>query len=83
MMTDHGNRPARRYGITAQIESHDPTGRYAGSQQVPTFYLDSSVQGIVSEAHAERIARDILTTPLRAIASDEQPTIHITVTTCA
>lgn len=28
--------------------------------QVPTFYLDSQVQGIVSVDHAEKIARDII-----------------------
>lgn len=28
--------------------------------QVPTFYLDPNVQGIISRAHAERVAREIL-----------------------
>lgn len=29
-------------------------------QQIPTFYLNECVQGIVSESHAEKIARDII-----------------------
>lgn len=33
----------------------------AGGIQLPTFYLFSAVQGIVSEDHAERIARSMLT----------------------
>ena len=30
-------------------------------RQVPTFYLDSQVQGIVNIAHAEKVATSILT----------------------
>jgi len=29
-------------------------------QQVPTFYLAESVQGIIGEAHAVQVAKDIL-----------------------
>jgi hypothetical protein len=46
------------YAVDAHIITHD--GDYSGSKSVPTFYLDSRVQGIVSEAHAETIARGIL-----------------------
>jgi hypothetical protein len=54
------------YAITAQVETTIPSaaGPWQGSRQVPTFYLDETVQGITSEAHAERIAREILTTVL-------------------
>lgn len=30
-------------------------------RQVPTFYLDSQVQGILNIRHAENVARDIIT----------------------
>lgn len=33
---------------------------WKGQEQIPTFFLDENVQGIVSEEHAESIARDIL-----------------------
>lgn len=33
------------------------------SEQVPTFYLDSQVQGILTEQHAIKVARDILGLP--------------------
>lgn len=32
-----------------------------GGRQVPTFYLDATVQGITDLASAERVARDIIT----------------------
>lgn len=44
--------------ITAQRATR--RGDYTGSEQVPTFYLDENVQGIVSEDHAKRIAADII-----------------------
>ena len=47
------------YAITAQLLTTDVSG-YAGSRQIPTFYLDERVQGIVSEDHARRIAWSIL-----------------------
>lgn len=46
------------YVITAQILTTD--GDYKGSRQVPTFYLDSAVQGIVSTAHAIEIAKGVI-----------------------
>ena len=45
------------YQIQAQIVTETPHGTL--SRQVPTFYLAPNVQGIVSEDHAARIARDI------------------------
>lgn len=48
------------YAITATVEYRQVSG-WSGSRQVPTFYLDSDVQGITDTAGAERIARDIVT----------------------
>jgi hypothetical protein len=50
------------YAITATVETtvHSKSGDWHGARQIPTFYLDENVQGIVSEAHAERIAREII-----------------------
>ena len=46
------------YGIQATVSRRD--GQWEGTRQVPTFYLDERVQGIVSEDHAAEIARDII-----------------------
>jgi hypothetical protein len=46
------------YQITAQYVRND--NGYTCSRQVPTFYLDSRVQGIVSVDHAEKIAREVI-----------------------
>jgi hypothetical protein len=53
------------YAIHAQILTHD--SGYDGSRSVPTFYLDSRVQGIISRGHAVSVAADILN-PLGTIA---------------
>ena len=49
------------YAIQVQLETatRDETWPepWTASVQVPTFYLNGNVQGIVSEEHAERIAR--------------------------
>ena len=34
-------------------------GTYTGMRDLPTFYLDARVQGIVSEEHAATIAMDL------------------------
>lgn len=47
------------YAIHATI-SHKTDSGYTGSRQIPTFYLDERVQGIVDEDHAARIASDII-----------------------
>jgi uncharacterized protein (UPF0212 family) len=39
---------------------------------VPTFYLLTDVQGIVSVEHAERIARDVL-----GVSADDLPSISV------
>ena len=49
----------RRYAVTVNVR-HNRTDGWASEFQLPTFYLDSNVQGIVSEEHAEKIARTIV-----------------------
>ena len=44
--------------ITAQILTTD--GSYNGSRQVPTFYLDSAIQGIRDAQHAIEIAKGVI-----------------------
>lgn len=44
--------------VTARTDGHGVT--WSALQQIPTFFLDSGVQGIRSAEHAEQIARDIL-----------------------
>jgi hypothetical protein len=46
------------YVITAQVLTSD--AGFTGSRQVPTFYLDSATQCIISVAQAIAIARSIL-----------------------
>lgn len=58
------------YAITATVETRDR--EWTGSKQIPTFYLDERVQGIVNEEHAVRIAFDILT------AVNAPAALHIT-----
>lgn len=43
--------------VTAMVRKTSPEG--ARSIQVPTFYLNSDVQGIVDAEHAERIAKEV------------------------
>lgn len=46
------------YAITANV-SRERDG-WSGSRQIPTFYLDENVQGIMSEAGARNIAQTII-----------------------
>lgn len=46
------------YAVLAQRQTTD--GEWTGSVQVPTFYLDEQVQGILSSEQAHKIANDIL-----------------------
>jgi hypothetical protein len=51
------------YAITAQVLTYDTDANaitWRGSRQIPTFYLDETVQGITDERHATRIAREII-----------------------
>jgi hypothetical protein len=43
-----------RYAISATI-SHVVNG-YSTSHQIPTFFLEGDIQGIMDEKHAEKIA---------------------------
>jgi hypothetical protein len=64
------------YAITATVETIEfGLGELAwhGTRQVPTFYLDEDVQGIVSAGHATRIAADVID-PLGAIPRER---IHV------
>lgn len=47
-----------KYVITGQLITRDRRGTC--SRQVPTFFLESAVQGIVSCEHAQQIARHII-----------------------
>lgn len=73
----------RLWQVTAQVEVRQPPSRgwvngWNLSRQVPTFYLDPSVQGIISEAGAVKVAEDILSSagPVDA----EGVTLHVSVT---
>jgi hypothetical protein len=46
------------YAVTATVTTL--TDGWTSTRQVPTFYLDENVQGIVSEDHAARVAADII-----------------------
>ncbi len=51
------------YAITATVTHHTKDANMQRTQkvvQIPTFYLDENVQGIVSVEHAERIAKRII-----------------------
>lgn len=51
------------YSIDATVVHHTKDENCVSSDvtiQIPTFYLDSEVQGIVDEAHAVEIARGII-----------------------
>lgn len=52
----------RLWAVTAQVSVQLERGGWSSSRQVPTFYLDPSVQGITDAEQAEWIARDILET---------------------
>jgi hypothetical protein len=48
----------RRYVVHVQVEHTD--GTWTGSRSLPSFHLDTNILGIVDEAHAARIARDVV-----------------------
>jgi hypothetical protein len=61
------------YAITAVRVIYRRDG-WTVARPLPTFYLNENVQGIMSEAHAENIVRDIIKpdcTPSDAIARVE------------
>lgn len=42
------------------LKRRNDDSSWTTTNQIPTFYLDSNIQGIVDSEHAERIARDVL-----------------------
>ncbi len=48
------------YAVTAIRHVNCPQDGWFSQEQVPTFFLDESVQGIIHDDHARRIALDIL-----------------------
>jgi hypothetical protein len=63
--TPHVTIPDVLYCVSAAVMRHDHDVRLIGRSEhwrvdLPTFYLDSRVQGIRDEAHAEKIVRDAL-----------------------
>lgn len=57
------------YAVQASVVTTNGVAR-----QVPTFFLDSTVQGIVNGEHAARIGRDVLASVL---PSDHNARIHV------
>ena len=47
------------YGITATVSRRTQLGQVI-THQVPTFYLNSEVQGILNKDHAKVIAEEIV-----------------------
>jgi hypothetical protein len=65
------------YCIQATVTTKGKDG-WNSCKTIPTFYLDSRVQGIVDETHAERIVKDILN-PF----NDDSIVINMTIYTIA
>ena len=47
------------YAVSARVQRYDVEG-WRCTVDLPTFYLDSRVQGITGEDHAREIVRDML-----------------------
>jgi hypothetical protein len=71
MQPTEGQAPMTVYAIHAMISTH--AGDYEGSKAVPLFYLDSTVQGIVSATHACEVATAILN-PLGSVPAGD---VHV------
>lgn len=65
------NRSRGMYGIHATYEQELPDGAVR-SGQIPTFFLDSRVQGILNESSARQIALDVLQS-----GADNTVTFHV------
>lgn len=69
-------QPVRLWAVTAQVRINLEREGWSGSRQVPTFYLDPTVQGITGPEGARAVAEDILYT----VAGDtEGVQLHVTV----
>lgn len=53
-------QPTEAYAVSAQVITHDESGEWSGSRQVPTFYLLPDVQGITSTQQARSVAESII-----------------------
>lgn len=49
-------------GTITRTETDPDAQRWASTRQIPTFYLNSDVQGILSADHARRVALDVVDT---------------------
>jgi hypothetical protein len=49
------------YQVDATITRRDAEG-WTSTRQIPTFYLNSDVQGMLSVEHARRVADDVIAT---------------------
>jgi hypothetical protein len=68
------------YGINATATHHTTDKDCVSATvtyQIPTFYLNADVQGIVDEQHAAKIARDIIC-PMADALQYESVTITVT-----
>lgn len=52
------------YTITSRV-SNRPNGTYRYVTEIPTFFLDDRVQGIIHVEHAAMIARNMIATLVR------------------
>lgn len=68
--------PVRMWAVQAQVSTHCEREGWSVSRQVPTFYLDPSVQGITGPEGARAVAEDILHT---MAGDDEGVRLHVTV----
>lgn len=59
------------YSIQVRITRRD--GEWTGTRHLPTFYLHSNVQGILSCEAAERIAVDMIR---QALPADDTAEVH-------
>lgn len=48
------------YQVMGQVSWAEKGTGWNGSRQLPTFYLDSRVQGITDEQHAEAVAQQMV-----------------------
>jgi hypothetical protein len=71
--------PDTLYVISGHISYHDATTGYDGSRALPTFYLDSRVQGITSATHAKTIAERMMADVAYACGTtpERKVTLHV------
>lgn len=66
----------RLWAVQAQVEVNVEREGWSMSRQVPTFYLDPTVQGITGPETARAVAEDILHT---LSGDDKHVRMHVTV----